>query len=468
MDRRDFLRQCAAVGAGGYLLSNKGFEASVGHKHPNVLFFAVDDLNDWISPMGGHPDAITPNFEKLAARSVLFMNAHSAAPICNPSRCSLMTGILPSTSGVYGNKDRWRDFLPDAKTIPMYFMDHGYHSIGRGKIYHGPYRDTHPNAWDEYTRKGPDLPAHTGHPRSGKLDLNFSWGPIEGTPDNYTEEDMDDYKVASWTIEKLQQDHDKPFFIACGLYKPHTKWHVPEKYFDMYPPESVTLPTVNPDDLDDIPPVGVEMASPNGKYGDVMAADAWRDTVAAYLANISFTDAQLGRVLDALENSKYKDNTIVILWGDHGWHLGEKLHFAKFTPWEEATKAPLFFSVPGLTRPGTKCYRPVSFMDIYPTLLELCSLPPKDDNDGRSIIPLLKNPEAEWNYPALSTRNRNNHALRDQRWRYIRYHDGGEELYDHDNDEMEWTNLLWGDNINPEHRAIADEMAKWLPKVNHL
>ncbi|MCK5174251.1 MAG: sulfatase [Planctomycetes bacterium] len=462
MKRRDFLKTFGIVAAGGYLLSNRSLDVRSGPEQPNVLFIAIDDLNDWIGCMGGHPDAKTPNLDRLAKRGVLFTSAHCAAPACNPSRAALMTGILPSTSGVYDNKDRWRDFLPEAQTIPMYFMEHGYHSIGRGKIYHGPYTDTHPNAWDEYTPKGPDLPAQTDHPRYGTAST-FSWGPIVAA-----EEEMDDYKVASWTIEKLQQDHDKPFFIACGLYKPHVKWHVPEKYFDMYPPESVTLPTVNLNDLDDIPPEGVKIAAPDGKYGDVMAADAWRDTVAAYLANISFTDAQLGRVLDALDESKYKDNTIVILWGDHGWHLGEKLHYAKFTPWEEATKAPLFFSVPGLTRPGNKCYRPVSFMDIYPTLLELCSLPPKDDNDGRSIIPLLKNPEAEWNYPALSTRNRNNHALRDQRWRYIRYHDGGEELYDHDSDEMEWTNLLWGDNINPEHRAIADEMAKWLPKINHL
>ena len=459
--RREFLTKCVAVGVGGVVLSNRALEVRVAPKHPNVLFFAVDDLNDWISPMGGHPDTITPNFEKLAARSVLFMSAHSAAPVCNPSRCSLMTGILPSTSGVYDNKDRWRNFLPDAKTIPMYFMEHGYHSIGRGKIYHGPYPDSHPNAWDEYIPKGPDLPAQTDHPRYGEAS-NFTWGPIIGT-----EEDMDDYKVASWTIDKLQQDHDKPFFIACGFYKPHIKWHVPEKYFDMYPPESVTLPTVNPNDLDDIPPIGVDIAAPNGKYGDVMAAGAWADTVAAYLANISFTDTQLGRVLDALDKSKYRDNTIIVLWGDHGWHLGEKLHYAKWTPWEEATKAPLFFSVPGVTRPGGKCYRPVSFMDIYPTLLELCSLPPKEDNQGRSFVKLLKNPDAEWNYPALSTRNRNNHALRNQRWRYIHYSDGTEELYDHNNDELEWTNLLWPANPDAEHRAIADEMAKWLPKINY-
>jgi arylsulfatase A-like enzyme len=462
MKRRDFLKKCAVVGAGGYLLHSPSLNIHSGPKHPNVLFFAVDDLNDWISPMGGHPDSITPNFEKLADRSVLFLSAHSAAPICNPSRCSLMTGILPSTSGVYNNQNRWRDFLPDAKTIPMYFMEHGYHAIGRGKIYHGPYTDTHPNAWDEYIRKGPDPAAQTDHLRYGIAGCCFPWGPIVGT-----EEDMDDYKVASWTIDKLQQDHDKPFFIACGLYKPHEKWHVPEKYFDMYPPESVTLPIVNPNDLDDIPPIGQDIASGSTKYKNVMAADAWRDTVAAYLANISFADAQLGRVLDALDKSKYRDNTIVVLWGDHGWHLGEKLHYAKWTPWEEATKAPLFFSVPGMTRPGGKCRRTVSFMDIYPTLLELCNLPPKEDNEGRSIVPLLKNPEAEWNYPALSTRNKNNHALRNERWRYIRYSDGTEELYDRDVDPMEWTNLLWPENPDPEHRKVADEMAKWFPKFNY-
>ena len=461
MNRRDFLKECAALGAGGFVLSNQTLDVRMAQKHRNVLFIAIDDLNDWIGCLGGHPDAKTPNLDRLASKGMLFTHAYCSAPVCNPSRASLMTGILPSTSGVYTNKNPWRDFLPDAQTLPQYFMAHGYLAVGRGKIYHGPYPDSHPQAWHEYIPKGPDLAPQKEHERYMEI-AGFTWGPAVGT-----EQDMDDYKVASWTIQQLEKKHDRPFFLACGLWKPHQKWIVPEKYFDMYQPDEVTIPTINERDLDDVPPLGVQMAQPDGRHKTITEANAWGDAVAAYLACISFVDAQVGRVIDALAESDYAENTVVILWGDHGWHLGEKLHWAKWTPWEEATKAPLMIAAPAVTRPGSKCHQPVSFIDIYPTLLELCALPPKSDVEGKSIVPLLKNPDARWTRPALSTRGRNNHSLRSQRWRYIRYSDGAEELYDHDNDESEWDNLLWGEDPKPEHRRVADELAKWLPKENY-
>lgn len=461
MNRRDFLKKCGAVVAGGFVLSNRALEVRMYPKHPNVLFIAIDDLNDWIGCMGGHPDAKTPNLDKLAARGVLFMNAHCSAPVCNPSRASLMTGIRPSTSGVYTNQDRWRELLPDAVTLPQYFMAHGYRAIARGKIYHGGQPDTHPHAWDEYIAKSPDLQPQTNHPRYMEIH-GIRWGPIIGT-----EQDMDDYKVASWTIEKLQAEHDKPFFLGCGLYKPHLKWFVPEKYFDMYQPEEVTIPTINENDLDDVPPLGVGIANADGPHKSITEADAWGDAVAAYLACVSFVDAQVGRVTDALEKSAYADNTVIVLWSDHGWHLGEKLHWHKNTLWEEATRAPLMIVAPGITRPGQRCYRPVSYVDIYPTLLDICGLPAKKELVGKSLLPLLKNPNASWGRPALTTRRRSNHSLRSQRWRYIRYSDGTEELYDHDNDELEWGNLLWPEHPDPEHRSAADELAKWLPKINY-
>ena len=233
----------------------------------------------------------------------------------------------------------------------------------------------------------------------------------------------------------------------------------------MFPPESVTLPNINENDLDDIGPIGNSIAD-NGVHDAIMAIDGWADGVAAYLATIAFVDKQVGRVLDALDASEYRDNTIIVLWSDHGWHLGEKLHWKKFSLWEEATHNLLMITAPGVTRANTRCDQPVSLIDIYPTLVELCGLTPNEALQGQSLVRFLKNPGDTWERPALSTCGRLNHSLRTKRWRYIRYKDGTEELYDRDADPMEWTNLLWG-SPDPEHRAIADDLAKWLPTVNY-
>jgi len=224
----------------------------------------------------------------------------------------------------------------------------------------------------------------------------------------------------------------------------------------------VTLPNVNENDLDDVPPIGRQMANPQGDHQKVIETNNWRKAVSAYLACITFTDTNVGRVLDALDRSAYANNTIVVLWGDHGWHLGEKLHWRKFALWEEATRAPLIIAAPGLTRAEAKCSRTVSFIDVYPTLIELCGLPPRAELEGVSLLPLLKNPSAPWDRSALTTHGRNNHSVRSERWRYIRYSDGTEELYDHENDPLEWTNLAG----KPEHAQLKEKLARWLPKVN--
>ena len=234
----------------------------------------------------------------------------------------------------------------------------------------------------------------------------------------------------------------------------------------MFVPESVTLPNIDENDLDDVPPIGVNMAKPQ-THEKITDADAWGDAVAAYLACGTFVDRQVGRVLDALDSGPNRDSTVIVLWSDHGWHLGEKLHWKKFALWEEATHNLLMFVAPGLTRAGSRCTRPVSLLDIYPTLIDVCGLSPNPKLQGKSLLPLLENPNAHRDHPALTTHGRNNHSVRSQRWRYIRYSDGTEELYDHNNDELEWKNLLWGDDPDPEHRRVADELAKWLPKVNY-
>ena len=460
MNRRDFLRLTAAGAAA--LSMPLTLPAQAAQSRPNVLFMAIDDLNDWIGCLGGHPDVKTPNLDRLASRGVLFTNAHCSAPACNPSRASLMTGILPSTSGVYHNPDPWRNspVLKNAVTIPQHFMAHGYSAVGGGKIYHGGFPD--PPSWQAYfpsqKKNKPDDPMPPNRPVNGIPNTaHFDWGPVD-VPD----EDMGDRKVAAWAIEQLQKKHDKPFFIGCGFFRPHLPWYVPRKYFDMYPPDKITLPNVNENDLDDVPPLGRAMAKPQGDHAKVLKHNQWRKAVQGYLASISFVDTCVGRVIHALDRSAYADNTVVVLWSDHGWHLGEKLHWRKFALWEEATHNVLMIVAPGVTRPGQRCSRPVTMLDIYPTLIELCNLTAKNELEGESLVPLLKDPKAPRERPALTTHGRENHSLRSERYRYIRYSDDTEELYDHDKDALEWTNLA----ADPKYAEVKKQLAQWLPTTN--
>lgn len=463
MNRRRFLH-LAGVGAASLALRRieaAGAAAKApGGDRPNVLFLAVDDLNDWIGCLGGHPDAKTPNFDALAARGVLFNNAHCAAPLCNASRAALMTGIRPSTSGVYFNSQPWRPPMKDAVTMPQHFMAHGYEAVGGGKIYHGSFPD--PPSWHDYfpsqkQNKPPD-PMPKGRPLNGIPNTaHFDWGPVDA-PD----EQMGDWKVADWACKQLSKTHDKPLFLGCGFFRPHLPWYVPRKYFEMFPPEKVTLPKVKKTDLDDVPAIGRKMARPQGDHAKVLRTDNWSKAVSGYLASMAFADACLGKVLAALDAGPLARNTVVVLWGDHGWHLGEKLHWRKFTLWEEATRCPLMIVAPGVTKAGGVCRRPVNLLDIYPTLIDLCGLRANKALEGTSLLPLLKDPAAKWDRPSLCTYGRNNHSLRDERWRYIRYRDGSEELYDHGRDEMEWTNIA----ADPDHADVKKRLAQWLPKTN--
>ncbi len=422
---------------------------------PNVLFIAVDDLNDWTTFLGGYPGVNTPNLDRLARRGTFFTRTYCSAPACNPSRASLLCGVRPSTSGVYFNSNPWRVQLPDAVTLPQHFMAHGYKVHGGGKIFHGGFRD--PQSWQFYfPRPGDPVPKirpangipHTAH---------FDWGPVDVDDDA-----MGDTRVTDWGVEFLGRKHQKPFFLAVGLFRPHLPWYVPKKYFHAYPLAEVKLPDVKEDDLDDVPPIGRRMARPGGDHAKVLKHNQWEKAVQGYLASITYADGQVGRLIDALDRSRYGRNTIVVLWTDHGWHLGEKLHWRKFTLWEEAGRVPLVFIVPGLTKPGSRCDRTVSLLDLYPTLADLCGLPLGRQLDGKSIKPLLQDPARSWDRPVITTHGRNNHSVRSQRWRLIRYSDGTEELYDHQSDPMEWTNLA-GD---PKYAAAKNKLAAWLPKLN--
>jgi arylsulfatase A-like enzyme len=273
---------------------------------------------------------------------------------------------------------------------------------------------------------------------------------------------MGDSQVANWICGQLSREQDAPFFLGCGFYRPHLPWYVPQKYLDMFPLDSIELPNVKEDDLDDIPQAGVNMARPNGDHANVLRHKQWKMAVQGYLASIAFADECVGRVLDALDNGPHRDNTIIVMCSDHGWHLGEKLHWRKFALWEEATRNNLIVAAPGITEPGSTCGAPVNLIDIYPTLIDLCGLSSNAVLEGESLLPLLSDPTLSRQRPALTTNGRNNHSLRSERWRYIRYADGTEELYDHDNDEMEWRNLAG----MPEYEDVIKEMIQFLPDVN--
>ncbi|HEX3657967.1 MAG TPA: sulfatase [Pirellulales bacterium] len=421
---------------------------------PNVLFIAADDLNDWVGCLGGHPQARTPNIDALAARGVNFAHAYCASPVCNPSRSALMTGLRSSTSGVYGNGiDRRSTVANDVVPLNTHFKQNGYHVVGCGKIYHGDGDQF--GQWDEYGPKADkDQPPGKGE--------NEGVGGIRFAPVDAKDEELGDYQTVSYCIEQLHKPHDKPLFLACGLHKPHMAWNVPRKYYDMFPLESIQLPKVLETDLDDVPPAGVKMAAPQGDHAKMLASGRWKEAVRGYLAAGAFCDAMIGRLMAGFDKSPYKDNTIIVFWGDHGWHLGEKQHWRKFALWEEATRAPLFFTVPGMTKPNSVSPRTVDFMSIYPTLCELCGLDVPSHVEGVSIKPLLADPQAAWDRPALTTHGYQNHAVRSEKWRYIRYADGGEELYDELQDPQEWTNLA----RKPEYAATKSELAHWLPTKN--
>jgi arylsulfatase A-like enzyme len=445
---------------------------------PNVLFLAVDDLNDWVGCLGGHPQARTPNIDRLASRGVLFENAHCAAPLCHPSRTAIMTGLRPSTTGVYGNLNWFRD-LPkyqDWVTLPQYFRQHGYLAWGGGKLYHqahGKFSDA--EAWDHvYSTRTGTLPPPEGERYRHGLRPKFESNPIlarliDWGPTDHPIEANPDWKTADGAARFLQRDHDKPFFLGCGIYLPHLPWYAPKEFFEMHPLEDIQLPPHHPDDFGDIPAIGKRMGGAHLNH--IRESGKWKEAVQGCLAADSFADACVGHVLDALEKSHYRNNTIIMLWGDHGYDVGEK-KIAKSALWEQTTRTPLIIHVPETLRDSrwknsaTICKHPVSLLDLYPTLINLCGLPANEKNEGRSLAPLVRNPETDWPWPAVITHSPHwlgtNHALRSKRWHYINYSDGGEELYDVISDPFQWYNL----SNEPDHAAVKEELKQWLPKSN--
>jgi arylsulfatase A-like enzyme len=414
----------------------------------NVLFIAIDDLNIWVTHLGGHPQAITPNIDRLAARGITFENAFCAVPACEPSRAALMSGQRPWSTGAYLNGDQWMEIFEPGQGLSARFKEAGYHTVGAGKIYHSDERFE--SEWTDYM----DSSAYSN---TGNVPKNQ--GYHEPLLMDIKDEDISDWHVVDWCIEQMNTKSDKPKFIAAGLHKPHLPFAVPRKYYEAFPLENIQLPPFLENDLDDVPPTGVKMAGQDDDYKKFQESGRWKAAVQSYLATCAYTDMNVGRLIDTLDKSPIADNTIVVLWGDHGWSLGEKKHFRKFALWEEPTQMPYVWVVPGMTKAGTRSSAPVDLMSVYPTLCELAALKIPENVEGVSLTPLFENPYRHWAIPAITTHGRGNHAVRSDRWRYIRYANGDEELYDHSKDPHEWTNLSSDSKLNP----VKTRLSAWLP-----
>ncbi|MEM9158385.1 MAG: sulfatase [Verrucomicrobiota bacterium] len=448
---------------------------------PNVLFIAIDDLNDWAGPFGGNPQCKTPNMDRFAeGGAVVFRNNHCAGPVCGPSRSALLSGFMPNRTGVYGNSHYMLQ-SPLVKThavLPEYFRKHGYYAASSGKIFHahrfedGPDRgqwswDLHEGVGGRYEVDQSTLFSRRRGILGGVTQENpkfadphgseFGWAATK----NPTEE-TGDYMTALWAVEQLKRDYDKPFFLGVGIFRPHLPWYAPQEFYDMYDLDTIELPEVKEDDLDDIlKPNGETKFKPSDDYLWMSQDEKiFKAGVRAYMANVTYADHCLGVILDGLEMSGKADNTIVFIWGDHGWHLGEKMKFRKATIWSESTRAPLMVRLPGMDELQF-CDGATSLIDMYPTLIELCGLPEKE-LDGRSFAPLLEDPARKWDYPVVTMQGPETATVKYQEWRYTRYSDGTEELYDLGKDPMEHENLIR--SMTEKAVAMKRKLEKHFPK----
>ncbi len=470
---------------------------------PNVLFIAVDDLNDWIGPLRGHPQVKTPHIDRLAKRGITFTNAHCAAPLCNPSRAAVFSGHQPFQTGVLANDEKAiRTARPDLVLIPQHFQQAGYRTYATGKLLHQKGTGLCETEFYPEQRWSPFAPAATNYtaeelPSKGSanpqhrtvlkgrpvvLPLNrmpsdraaaspggesFDWGPLD-----VDDADMGDGQIADWAVQQIRNQPSasaQPWFLAVGFYRPHIPLFAPKKYFDLYAGLDIQLPVVKADDLDDLSATGRKWASDPvtaGSHASVIKHGQWKAAVTAYLACVSFIDAQVGKLLDALDASPAAANTVIVFWGDHGWHLGEKEHWGKWTGWQRSTHVPLIVApaknaTRGKSSLGATCAAPVGLIDLYPTLVDVCGLAPRPGLAGESLAPLLQDPTTTSDRHILTSFDAGNFAVTGPRWRYLRYADGNEELYDSLNDPHEWTNLAG----RPEVRAAQQAMAAKIPVV---
>ena len=446
-----------AIGAFCVLLPATAIAQTAGPP-PNVLMICIDDLNDWTGFLGGHPDAHTPRMDALAKRGRVFANAHCAVPVCSCSRVSVMSGVAATTHGSYEIGPRYEDLpaLKNVPTIQQYFRDHGYYTLSGGKVLHHGFNGPLSEAIDRNLgrkksprpRKPMNRPAHWS--------AAWDWGAYPET-----DAEMADVQLAETAARAMDEDFDKPFFMSVGFFRPHVPLFVPPKWFDLYDTETLKLPNSPLSDLDDLPKnfLTINNYAVAPAHAEVVKHGKQRSLTQAYLASVSFVYHCVGILLDALESSRHAENTIIVLWSDHGFHLSEKQHWAKRTLWEESTRVPLLFAGPGI-KPGASCDQPASLIDVFPTLVELCGLPENSHLEGLSLEPQLNDSATPRDRPAITSSYSGNHAVRTRDWRLIVYEDGAEELYDHRNDPDELRNLA----SDPAHKKIRDKLARWLPK----
>jgi len=446
--------------------------ASAAPSRLNVLFIAVDDMNNDLGCFG-HPLVKSPGIDRLAERGVRFDRAYCQFPLCSPSRTSLLTGLRPDTTRVFNLQYHFRQDLPDVVTLPQMFMRNGYYVARVGKMYHyGNPGDIGTNGLDDRVSWMERLNPAGRDKTTLELDI-INYTPKRGlgsamaflADETGTDPQHTDGKVADQTIQLLEQHKDKPFFIAAGFYKPHTPWVTPKKYFDMYPMDPISLPQITGQTPDDYPELALASTKPWPYFG--ITPEQAHECKRAYYAAISFVDAQIGRVLDAVDRLGLSENTIIVFWSDHGYHLGEHGLWFKQSCFEESARVPLIISVPGAKGAGQASSQPVELVDLYPTLADLAGLTPPDYLEGFSLRPLIDNPEAQWNHAAYTQVQRGGdpgHSVRTDRWRYTEWGFGakGEELYDHDNDPQELHNLA----SDAKYAEVVAQMKALLKQVH--
>ncbi len=449
-------------------LANTAEPASA--QRPNILFISIDDLNDWVGPMAGNPQTLTPSLDRFARESVTFRGNYTPSPGCNPSRTATLTGLHTYSSGMYSNYQDWRTVpaLTDVQTLNGQFRDEGYFTAGAGKIYH--YTQVDEDGWDAYFPSIEQPMPQEFLPGERPVNMRafpYMYGAFDWAPLTLSDEETADYQTISWISEKLQKPYDKPFFLAAGIYRPHLPWYVPQEYFDRFPLESIRKPPLLENDVDDLGPVAQELITRGGGYHrGVLAADQWEEAIQGYLASVAYADAMLGQLLDSLAASPYADNTIVVIWSDHGWQLGQKNHWRKFALWDNVIRTVLMIKVPpGLaalpegSANGQATSNLTSLLDIYPTLVELAGLTPREDLDGVSLVPVLRDPAQPVPRAIISTYDYGSYSVRYGDWHYIRYIDDSEELYDLSKDPEEWHNLA----TTPGYETVKEQLAVHIP-----
>ncbi len=503
--------------------NNVATAASQDAKRPNILFITIDDMNDWAGYLEhSHPDTQTPNLDRLASRGVAFQNGYCNAIMSNPSRTSLLSGLYPATSGIYNNAAYCKrsPALKEVVTMVEHLKSNGYHTVNIGKLYHGSNRSwgeadiadaaKYDHIWSEYddrkkvqkeyqkryVAQNPDK--RVGMLNTGKAHAKATGYYNSGIP--YSEDHIkaiDGGSTLDWgahpceneyfyatilpiqTVNSLQQASakegeykDKPFFISCGLGKPHLSWYAPEDNFAKFPIDQVQCINEAEElaDCDDLPTEAravseIDKSYKNSKFHLLKKYNKTQEATAAYLACINYVDYSVGMILDAYDamDKETRDNTIIFLMSDHGFHVGEKARYGKGSLWEETCRIPFIVVAPGITESNSNCYSPVSFIDIYPTIVELAGLQsPAHKLEGRAMVPVLKEVKTKWDYPAITSLNQGSHTVRTSEWRFTQYPDGGQELYDHRNevDQAERVNLA----NDPKYSKVVEKMKAMLPQ----